>query len=708
MPNSSFIPSKSLEESMIISIPDGQLEIDIPERNTSIKKQIFLVEDNTQCSARRSKLGVSDGETSILLRLHRINQDNVEIFAEKELKGSDIANGKRLSLARTQALKLIQLANPNPQSSIIVATTRYGCDQDFIGALCEVSLSFAVEIRPSTCLLFPENERKKVSDLVAKAKNWSRVQVVEPTTRKPIIYLVAELGVTVQGHCVFVAQRGGISGIHPSTIFGLTSIWNTNVVDLILAIGWSRWIRPIVRRRGKEGHTSTPSLKTPSRHSLNLKSNISTARQQDRAEVWQSQNETSFRGVLAKSWKQLNIAELFAGAGGIGLGFLMANRGQNPYRLIFSGEVHPIYAETLRQSHKAVSYIYHSGDTSVVPSLVEPLDLRADSALTTLQDCAKGRDGVQILIGGPPCQGFSSANRNSGDLRNPNNRLIDVFINYVERIKPAIALMENVQGIAWAKNHHKGKETLLDYYSQRMKKAGYLVFHQVLDAAEYGVPQFRWRFFALMIHRDLGYHQDDFGEWGPFPTPTHGPKASSDYVTVRQAISDLPVVGNGASQEFLPYTMPTAEALNSNHFLNLMRSETDPNVIGDHITSRHADYVISRYEAIPAGGNWQSIKEQMTNYADLNRTHSNIYRRLTWDDPSVTIGHYRKSMLVHPEQHRGLSFREAARLQSFPDWFPFSGNVNGHKGGLMHKQQQLANAVCPLLTKAVAELILKL
>ena len=92
----------------------------------------------------------------------------------------------------------------------------------------------------------------------------------------------------------------------------------------------------------------------------------------------------------------------------------------------------------------------------------------------------------------------------------------------------------------------------------------------------------------------------------------------------------------------------------------------------------------------------------MTNYTNVSRTHSNIYRRLRWDDPSITIGHYRKSMLIHPSQHRGLSLREATRLQSFPDWFRFAGTVDGAPGGLVHKQQQLANAVCPLVTKAIA------
>jgi site-specific DNA-cytosine methylase len=128
----------------------------------------------------------------------------------------------------------------------------------------------------------------------------------------------------------------------------------------------------------------------------------------------------------------------------------------------------------------------------------------------------------------------------------------------------------------------------------------------------------------------------------------------------------------------------------------------------DHVTSKHAEYVIERYKGIGQGQNWQAVRNLMTNYADVERTHSNIYRRLAWSEPAITIGHYRKSMIIHPSQHRGLSLREAARLQSFPDWFRFAGTASGAEGGLMHKQQQLANAVCPSVTKAVAEFILDL
>ena len=140
----------------------------------------------------------------------------------------------------------------------------------------------------------------------------------------------------------------------------------------------------------------------------------------------------------------------------------------------------------------------------------------------------------------------------------------------------------------------------------------------------------------------------------------------------------------------------------------MMRMGATRGLMFDHVTSRHADYVIERYRRIPQGGNWKDIAASMTNYAGVDRTHSNIYRRLKWNEPSITIGHYRKSMLVHPSQHRGLSLREASRLQSFPDWFRFAGRTSAMKSGLVHKQQQLANAVCPLVTKALAEFILHL
>ena len=314
--------------------------------------------------------------------------------------------------------------------------------------------------------------------------------------------------------------------------------------------------------------------------------------------------------------------------------------------------------------------------------------------------------GPHFLIGGPPCQGFSMANRNSWSGSNPNNQMIDVFVRYICRLRPLGFLMENVQGILWTPDAKKSV-SVVDVVEQRLKAAGYVLFPKLLDAAWYGVPQSRTRFFLMGLHRDLGYSRDDFGEYGPFPLPTHGDK-NRPLTTVREAIADLPRIGNGHRSAVEPYEEPVRADLRGNEFLRYVRRNAPRGVVLDHVTSRHADYVIDRYRKIPPGGNWENIRGALTNYADVSRTHSNIYRRLRWGEPSITIGHYRKSMIVHPSQHRGLSLREAARLQSFPDWFRFAGSINGDDGGLVHKQQQLANAVCPLVTQALARFILEL
>jgi DNA-cytosine methyltransferase len=393
----------------------------------------------------------------------------------------------------------------------------------------------------------------------------------------------------------------------------------------------------------------------------------------------------------------------------MGLGFLLAGDGRQRYRVVFSGEVNPIFVATLRRNHGALAAQRRGDRVELVPERVEPVDLRTADALSLVRRASRACGGLHMLIGGPPCQGFSNANRNSWHSANPYNRLVDVFLDYVEELQPRVFLLENVQGILWTpKGGRSSAMNVVAHLARRMAAAGYEVFPKLLDAVWYGVPQYRSRFFVLGLHRDLGYRRDDFGEWGPFPVPTHGPGCSRGYVTVREAISDLPRIGNGDLTGERPYEEPAPAEYRSNKFLEFVRRGAARGVITDHVTSRHADYVIERYRRIPPGGNWQDIANALTNYADVERTHSNIYRRLQWNEPSITVGHYRKSMLVHPTQHRGLSLREACRLQSFPDWFRFCGGTTSAKSGLVHKQQQLANAVCPLVTKALAEFILEL
>ena len=232
------------------------------------------------------------------------------------------------------------------------------------------------------------------------------------------------------------------------------------------------------------------------------------------------------------------------------------------------------------------------------------------------------------------------------------------------------------------------------------------IYTAVLDAVWYGVPQHRNRFFLLAIRNDLGYRPDTFGDWGPFPAPTHGPGMKRPYVTVRDAIQDLPRIRNGESRIKQRYLASRPDA---DSFLGMMRRLAPEDFIEGHVVTNQADYVIERYKRVPPGGNWRAIRHMLTNYSRIENTHSNIYRRLLWDSPAVTIGHYRKSMLIHPSQNRGLSLREACRLQSLPDWFTFHGSPPGASSdSLDGKQQQLANAVSFALTASVARYLLKL
>ena len=174
------------------------------------------------------------------------------------------------------------------------------------------------------------------------------------------------------------------------------------------------------------------------------------------------------------------------------------------------------------------------------------------------------------------------------------------------------------------------------------------------------------------------------------------PERHTAKVTVAEAISDLPSLQNGEMLEEAAYTLTLEEA---SEYERLMREGSDK--ARQNYVSRNNDLVIERYKYIGQGQNWRAIPDHlMQNYADKGRCHSGIYKRLRADQPSVVISNYRKSMLIHPYEDRGISVREAARLQSFPDTFIF-------EGPLMHIQQQIGNAVPPLLAKAVFQQIIK-
>jgi DNA-cytosine methyltransferase len=684
---------------------------------------IVVVEDNAARSNRRSVAGLTrPGATPhVLVRLHQVGASGPAILEERGYRtGSRHKGGRRVAIALAM---IDHLREMRKTPFVIVAGTTYGTNRLFVAGLVSRGLNFATEIRPSTHVLPLDTQagrrrRKPVgARMLLGGADWKHCEISVPGAKAAVEYYAADLGNVRLGRrlsCRLVAaQTGGIPGLHRGTVFVLTSAGREGLKQILEAVGWARWIRPAVRRQEHQAlrpqGEATCNAAVVDPLPVPARSNILLSRQYDEDTPWEqlklSSKDRDSRGALA-SFQRINVVELFAGAGGMGLGFLMAGAKRARYRMVFSGEAHPIYAQTLKLNHEMLRSVRRERD--LTPRDSHPVDLRTLEALREIKARAKECGGAHMLIGGPPCQGFSSANRNSWHGGNPHNELVKVFVQYVASLRPMLFLMENVQGILWTPRTGASSASVVSHLARRFKAMGYSVFPKLLDAVWYGAPQHRSRLFLLGISSDLGYHVDDFGSWGPFPLPSHGPGTRSSYVTVRDAIADLPAVANGESRELIPYRGPARDVLARNGFLRLMRVHAPADVISDHVTSRHADYVIDRYREIPAGGNWESIAAKLTNYTAVERTHSNIYRRLTWDDPSITIGHYRKSMLVHPRQHRGLSLREASRLQGFPDWFRFAGSTNGNNAGLVHKQQQLANAVCPLVTKAIAEFVLTL
>ena len=294
--------------------------------------------------------------------------------------------------------------------------------------------------------------------------------------------------------------------------------------------------------------------------------------------------------------------------------------------------------------------------------------LRADmQAVHDLRTPAARED--TILFGGPPCQGFSTSNQRTRGPANEKNWLYRSFVGLVRHLKPGWVVFENVRGILETEGGRFAELVRSD-----LETAGYSVSSGLLNAVQFGVPQHRSRFFIIARFE---------AEAPALPVPTQ-----TVPVTVGEAIADLPDLELGASNDELDYGSSPPGG-----YARMLRGDAC-RVTGNLVTA-NAAYVVERYRAVPPGGNWQDIPETlMANYADRTRCHTGIYRRLRVDAPSVVIGNFRKNMLIHPTEHRGLSVREAARIQSFPDDYRFAGSI-----GL--QQQQVGNAVPPLLAKAV-------
>jgi len=332
------------------------------------------------------------------------------------------------------------------------------------------------------------------------------------------------------------------------------------------------------------------------------------------------------------------------------------------------------------------------------PSAVRTYQRNHRGALVAIQDLAQlrkfqgylaaagiARGQLAVLAGGTPCQSFSAANSRKRPGRNEHHNLVLEFARLVEESHPSLFVLENVPRMGSIEDG-----ALLNELLSRVERSGYKTEVRTLCAADYGVPQNRRRMFV--VGSRIGRFE--------FMPPTYGPNSASrrPYVTVDDAITgDLPpAVREGEDTTGMNYVGSPR-----NWYQRWCRSGSRRPT--DHFWNDMGKDVVRRFELIPSGQSWSQVQDAGLAPKDLRIRvdHRSVYRRLDGGKPAVTIVHFRKAMTIHPHENRLISFREAARLQSFRDRFELF-QPDGSVVQLSHVQQQLANAVPPLLARAVA------
>lgn len=331
--------------------------------------------------------------------------------------------------------------------------------------------------------------------------------------------------------------------------------------------------------------------------------------------------------MVQKKQANLTYVDLFCGAGGLALGFEEAG-----FKNIFSLDNEPNFCNTYRANFPA---------HTLIQSDIAQLDAKEIKKILK-------RRHVDVVVGGPPCQGFSMAgNIGRKFIDDPRNRLFREFARVVKIIKPEYFVMENVARLY---SHNKGqtRAEIIECFSN----LGYTVSSKILNAAEYGVPQFRRRVIFVGTRSDWLF--------------AFSKEKVNRFKTVRDAIGSLPPLPAGASS-----------------------------AIPNHESMKHTPQMLKKMAYVKDGGDRSQIPLPLRPLTGDSRK----YIRYTSDRPSVCVtGDMRK--IFHYSQNRALTVRELARIQSFPDSFVFIGSK-------ISQQQQVGNAVPPLLAKIIAQRLKK-
>lgn len=345
-----------------------------------------------------------------------------------------------------------------------------------------------------------------------------------------------------------------------------------------------------------------------------------------------------------------SVIDLFSGVGGLSLGFRMAG-----YDVLLANEIDSSIAEAYTKNHP---------ETKMINADITSLDIGSIFGEYV--------NKVDVVIGGPPCQGFSQKGQRKS-INDPRNFLFRYFFEVVRYVQPSFFVIENVPNILTAEKGYFKQEI-----AEIFQSIGYKINCSILNAADYGVPQNRHR--AFIIGNRIGV---DF----VFPLP------KKDKVTIWDAISDLNYLNSGEGVPEDQYRCKPESEYQQFMRRNSLR-------LHNHQATNHSALALRKLKLIPPEGDKSSLPSDML----TKSIYSGTWCRMRTDAQSVTITTRfdtpSSGQFTHPFLNRSITVREAARIQSFPDDFIFYGN----KGSQM---KQVGNAVPPLLANAVAEQIKK-
>lgn len=378
------------------------------------------------------------------------------------------------------------------------------------------------------------------------------------------------------------------------------------------------------------------------------------------------------------------VLDLFSGAGGLTLG--LDNAGLKTVAAI---EIDRFAAETYNANFPDVKLFTKS--------------IRDFSD----EEIKKEFGGIDVITGGPPCQGFSVAGPSQYGIVDERNDLLLESIRFVKVLKPKVVVFENVKGILAGKIPGTNKKAI-PVAVEKIEALGYDVRIYVLQAANYGVPQWRERVFIFCVQKGLKLPEfvSKFGE-----------NASRPWVTVGEALSDLPPILAGEGSKLQEYATPA-----QSEYQKAMRVNSKN--VTNHVAMKHTPRLIERFKHIPVGGSLvhapaeHGQRQRNGTAIDARKRFKMNNQRLDPNKISLCVTASFQSNYVHPSLHRNLTAREGARLQSIPDHFIFKGPRTLMSKTLLKKEgredeiglsqyNQIGNMVPPLLATAVGEKIIE-